>query len=383
MKTVDAAGIRVGNALLLVLCAWLVAATTDGLCLAGGSDGPVRTSATEVYIAVNAKYSSITGDPEGLELLRKAAGQVIARACQRAGLKPVSQQPSDLSVELDLQVALDMSGAGPGTVSMSVNIDSPIMTPVVSSRGSVSFTGQLRFTDHGKSLSTDLSGKAALLDESYMYESQGLAAFEVVCGESNLLPAICERLAKVKGRNQLELLVAALRDPDSAVRKQAAARLHDAGWNPATEADRAYLMRALRRWQDCATIGMPAREPLILALNDANGRIVIEASKGIMMIGSDAVEPLISLAKDTRARWVPRATALSVLGRVKDARAVGPAIQLLGDQDSQVRTMAAWALGELGDRRAIEPLKKLLQTEKDDTVTEQVRESIEALAPTK
>jgi len=255
------------------------------------------------------------------------------------------------------------------------------MTPVVSSRGSVSFTGQLRFTDYGKILSTDLSGKAALLDESYMYESQGLAAFEVVCGESNLLPAICERIAMVKGQNQLALLVAALRDPDSAVRKQAAGRLRDAGWNPATEADRAYLTMALRRWQDCAAIGMPAMEPLILALHDANGRIVIEASKGIAMIGSGAVEPLITLAKDARARWVPRATALSVLGRVKDVRAVTPAIQLLADQDPQVRTMAAWVLGELGDRRAIEPLKRLLQTEKDDSVTAQVRESIEALEP--
>ena len=51
---------------------------------------------------------------------------------------------------------------------------------------------------------------------------------------------------------------------------------------------------------------------------------------------------------------------MEVLGKIKDARAVGPLIEALKDEEVLVRISAAVALGELKDTRAITPLKSAL-----------------------
>ncbi len=45
-------------------------------------------------------------------------------------------------------------------------------------------------------------------------------------------------------------------------------------------------------------------------------------------------------------------------------------IPLLNDPHHDVRAHTAWALGKIGDARAIEPLKQLLQDPKEDVRTE-------------
>ncbi len=52
-------------------------------------------------------------------------------------------------------------------------------------------------------------------------------------------------------------------------------------------------------------------------------------------------------------------TSLSRLG----AEAVDPLIAILNDEDWRVRGAAAWALGNLNDEKAIEPLEELLEDE--------------------
>ena len=44
------------------------------------------------------------------------------------------------------------------------------------------------------------------------------------------------------------------------------------------------------------------------------------------------------------------------LGKIGDARAVEPLIQALNDENETVRAVAAGALGEIKDARAVEPL---------------------------
>ncbi|HMA36537.1 MAG TPA: HEAT repeat domain-containing protein [Chloroflexia bacterium] len=55
-----------------------------------------------------------------------------------------------------------------------------------------------------------------------------------------------------------------------------------------------------------------------------------------------------------------RAEAAFALGQIGDPRAVEPLIAALRDEDTVVRTEAAAALGALGDRRAVEPLIRAL-----------------------
>ena len=43
-----------------------------------------------------------------------------------------------------------------------------------------------------------------------------------------------------------------------------------------------------------------------------------------------------------------------------------PLIETLWDDDARVRTKSAWALGMLGDPRALGPLQKLYRIERED-----------------
>ena len=52
--------------------------------------------------------------------------------------------------------------------------------------------------------------------------------------------------------------------------------------------------------------------------------------------------------------------AINILGELRDRKAINPLIGLLGTDDIQIRSNAAWALGEIGDARAMLPLIGLL-----------------------
>lgn len=74
-----------------------------------------------------------------------------------------------------------------------------------------------------------------------------------------------------------------------------------------------------------------------------------------------AVDPLIKLLKDQEN--IMRFTAATSLGQIGDTRAVEPLIKALGDKEKAVCLVAARALGELRDARASFALVKLLNEE--------------------
>ncbi len=53
-------------------------------------------------------------------------------------------------------------------------------------------------------------------------------------------------------------------------------------------------------------------------------------------------------------------------------------IDTLWDDDARVRTKAAWALGMLGDPRALVPLQKLYRIEREDA-RENIQEAMEMI----
>jgi hypothetical protein len=78
----------------------------------------------------------------------------------------------------------------------------------------------------------------------------------------------------------------------------------------------------------------------------------------IRMLGKagnrDAVEPLIALLSDQRAKI--RREVISALTIIKDERSLQPLINELRDDDTGVRQLAAFALGEFGSKQAVEAL---------------------------
>jgi HEAT repeat protein len=93
----------------------------------------------------------------------------------------------------------------------------------------------------------------------------------------------------------------------------------------------------------------------ITALGDKNEDVREAAASALGEIGDKrAVEPLIAALRDEV--WRVRKEAASALGEIGDKRAVEPLITALGDKDSDVRKEAAYALGKVGDKKAIPAL---------------------------
>ena len=139
-----------------------------------------------------------------------------------------------------------------------------------------------------------------------------------------------------------------------------------------------------------------AIDPLIKLLTDEEWEVESAATNALVEIGKPAVEPLIKILQDKNEDVFLQTKVIAVLAGIKDERAiqpmiqalkekpelqadlgyhlglmgepaVKPLIQLLDDEDPEIRVRAAEALGRLGDDRTIGPLTDALN-DKDETV---------------
>jgi len=104
-------------------------------------------------------------------------------------------------------------------------------------------------------------------------------------------------------------------------------------------------------------MGSTAVVSLIFALtrNDTSGRR--SAAELLGKIGDPlAVEPLLTVLKDTDVDVDVRIKASEALGKFGDVRAVEPLILILEGEQGNILESAAKALGQIGDSRAVEPL---------------------------
>lgn len=123
---------------------------------------------------------------------------------------------------------------------------------------------------------------------------------------------------------------------------------------------REYAAEALGILKDTKAV-----DPLIKSLNDKDEEVRWKAAWALGNIGDKrAVQPLINSLSDER--WYVRRYAASSLGKLKDNRSVMDLINALNDDEWQVRRYAAEALGEIGDERAIKPLVNLLNDNDGD-----------------
>jgi HEAT repeat protein len=197
-----------------------------------------------------------------------------------------------------------------------------------------------------------------------------------------------------KGDDALKLLVENLRIEivrgldlgDTARRDRAETELVDLG-PPAVP----HLIEAIRAGDDvvgkqCAIvigrIGAPATDAVLAALPSAKPRERMRLYEAMGGIGGERVGDPLRRALSTEEDWRLRAAAATALGRAKSPGAYEALLAATRDEDPFVRSRAAAALGDLGDRRAVGRLVALLETSHASASTGEaavVHESAEAL----
>ena len=167
-------------------------------------------------------------------------------------------------------------------------------------------------------------------------------ALKVKGNSSEAYSAVLE-LGRVGGEKAVELLISALERRDGVARSAA---------------------RELGRLGDARAV-----EPLVKLLSDPH--VNQSAAEALIGLGAKAVEALIGLLKSDSP--AARLHAASALGEIRDKRAVEPLVLALEtDDEYPVRTAAATALGQLKDSRAVWVMVGTLKMRDETTPERQV-----------
>jgi HEAT repeat protein len=148
-----------------------------------------------------------------------------------------------------------------------------------------------------------------------------------------------------------DALVSALEDPDAEVRASAALAL---GWEG-----------------NVAALGA-----LVRKLSDPSWRVVDASVEALGEIELPALEPLLARLRSPEVDVTTKYLIAKALGRI-GSPAVPRVVDALLEPDAGLQKWAAIALGNIGDQRALEPLRSLReQTSSPDlqwVVGEQIR----------
>jgi len=158
----------------------------------------------------------------------------------------------------------------------------------------------------------------------------------------------------------VEPLAAALRDGDWQVREVAIEGIGQIG-SPAV----GVLLKLLRDWdvRKSAIVALGkirderVLEPLMQQLR--NDEFMEDATDALVNLGEPALPGLIKALKDKEE--LVRKQAVIALGRIKSPEAIDPLIEMLQNKDWFTRLTAAAALEAIGDDRGREAIKPLLK----------------------
>ena len=156
-----------------------------------------------------------------------------------------------------------------------------------------------------------------------------------------------------KGPEGVDALATALRDERAAIRRQAAAALGQIASEESVRslvpvlADKSEEVRRTVAWA-LKRIGVPSIELLITALHNGDSNIRAYAAFILGEIGNKwALDPLIYVLGDSAA--VVRAQAARALGKLGQLYATDFLIEALADPENEVRDGVVWALDQLGE----------------------------------
>ncbi|MCK6501684.1 MAG: HEAT repeat domain-containing protein [Nitrospira sp.] len=161
-------------------------------------------------------------------------------------------------------------------------------------------------------------------------------------------------------KDEIDIQIDLLQDPDWVVRREAAITLGEMGDERCVEP----LANALRDgdWQvrEVAVEGIRDErvlEPLLQQLR--NDEFMEDATDALVNLGEPALPGLIKALKDKEE--LVRKQAVIALGRIKSPEAIDPLIEMLQNKDWFIRLTAAAALEAIGDERGREAIKPLLK----------------------
>lgn len=182
-------------------------------------------------------------------------------------------------------------------------------------------------------------------------------------------------LGKISGPNSEEAekdileqsvndLINSLKSDDVKEQKQAARELVDIG-KPAVKP----ILKLLKdqewkiRWYASEILGEigddESVQELIISMGDENSGVRTKSMLALVEIGEPAVDSLINALSNED--WQIRSRAAEALGLIGAKKAVNPLIETLTDENSWVKKSAVESLGNIGNEKAADPLKKLLQ----------------------
>lgn len=247
---------------------------------------------------------------------------------------------------------------------------------------------------------------AALKDDDKGVQMAAIYALETIGDARAVLPIVAALksenrfvrqravsfLKKIDGSGAKIPLVAALKDQNSYTRESAAEALAQIGWKPYSDGDKINYYIATKQWDKLAKMGRQATESLIPLLKDPDVYVREDVADALGEIGDPSTtEALISALRDKndffRCKVVKalcqmgnskpvrsallatlktergsemRKTAMAGLAKFKVGKSVKALIPLIKDRDWRVSESAIRALGEIGDKRAVEPILNYL-----------------------
>ena len=104
-------------------------------------------------------------------------------------------------------------------------------------------------------------------------------------------------------------------------------------------------------------------QQLVETVRGGRGLFCFFAATSLIKAGEPAVAPLIEALQDEKV--IVRQAAASALGDMGDRRAVERLVERLGDGSEVVRQAAAVSLGKLGAKDAVEPLLRTIGDESE------------------
>ena len=195
--------------------------------------------------------------------------------------------------------------------------------------------------------------------------------------------AAAEALGEIHDTQAVKPLVVALKDSDEMVRTSVAHALGEIASPQALDALIGVLEDAETRPRQTAVEALGkirdtrAVEPLIAALMTSDKAVLDTAIDALGKIGPPAVESILVALKNPDLCK----PLFMALGEIGDRRAVEPLLAAIDDDDASIRKVAVTALGKTGDYRVAKPLVPALW-DPDWTVRESAFGSLEILGCT-